>query len=374
MRTIFWIAGEKSGDLHASLVMQAFNVVAPHIQHVGIGGPLMQAQGLKALFPFEKFCVMGFAEVVKHLWFFYKVENAIKKYLLEYQPDLVVLVDYPGLNLRVAKIAYTFDLKVLYYICPQFWAWKHHRVNQLKSYCDYVATILPFEKDLLDIHNIPCAYVGHPVTEEISIELSKAQFASFYNLNPEKKWIAFFPGSRKDEVVKLLPIYQETIRRLREIKPDYEFLVSKANTISQKLFLQYMKDDAVHLIDGYTYEMMKYADFMIVKSGTSTIEATCIGTPFAIVYIANSISYYIAKNIIKVKYIGLPNIIFDNHIISELIQYDVNPQKIIQVILSYMDDPQRYNELKTSLNNIHSILGKKSASNTVSEIILKLIS
>jgi len=374
MKTIFWIAGEKSGDLHASRVMQAFNVVAPHFQHVGIGGPLMQAQGLKPLFPFERFCIMGFAEVVKHLWFFYNVETAIKKYLLEYQPDLVVLVDYPGLNLRIAKIAYTFDLKVLYYICPQFWAWKHHRVNKLKNYCDYVASILPFEKDLLDVHNIPSAYVGHPVTEEINIELSKVQFAEFYNLDPDKKWIAFFPGSRKDEVLRLLPVFRETIRKLRAIRPEYEFLVSKANTVSHNLFMQYMKDDYIHVIDGYTYEMMRYADFMLVKSGTSTVEATCIGTPFAIVYIANKVSYFIAKNVIRIKYIGLPNIIFDQHIVNELIQDDVNPQKMIEVILSYMDNPKEYDKLKDSLSKIHGILGKKSASNTVSEIILKIIS
>jgi len=374
MKKIFWIAGEKSGDTHAARVMEHFNAIAPHVEHVGIGGPLMQAQGLQPLFPFERFCVMGFAEVASHLWFFYKVESTIKRYLLQSPPDLVILVDYPGLNMRVAKIAYRYDIRVLYYICPQFWAWKHHRVHQLKSYCDEVATILPFEKELLDVHGINSAYVGHPVTEEIKVELSKQQFADFFRINPDKPWISFFPGSRQTEVSKLLPIYAKTFRKLRQSHPDFQFLVSKANTISQRLFMHYLQGvDDVHIIDGYPYEQMKYSDFMIVKSGTTTIEATCIGTPFAIVYIANPLSYLIAKRIVKVRYIGLPNLIFDRPVIDELIQHDVNPDRLIHTILSYMDDAQKYAELKESLGEIHNILGKKSASNTVSEMILKLL-
>ena len=375
MKSIFWLAGEKSGDLHASKVMEQFNAIFPSVNHVGIGGPLMQQQGLKTLFPFEKFAVMGFVEILKDLLFFLKVELEIKKYLKQNKPDLIVLVDYPGLNLRVAQMAYNLNLKIFYYICPQFWAWKHHRVYKLEKFCDFVACILPFEKDLLDIHRINSTYVGHPVTEEISFSLDKNNFAKFFQLDINKKWISFFPGSRESEVRKLIPVYLQTIKKLKITNPDYQFLISKSNSISHSLFMSYFKDnDDIHLVDGYNYEMMKYSDFMIIKSGTTTIEAASIGTPFAIVYIANKLSYMLARKIVKVKYIGLPNIIFEQAVIPELIQEDVNPDKIINTIQFYMQNEKEYNELSKSLSNLRDLLGQKSASKTVSELLLKFIS
>ena len=375
MKSIFWIVGEKSGDLHASKVIEKFKATVPHVQHVGIGGPLMQRQGLKTLFPFEKFSIMGFVEVLIHLPFIFKVEQAIKKYLKEHEPDLVILVDYPGMNLRIAKIASDLHLRVLYYICPQFWAWKHHRVHKLKEYCDHVACIFPFEKELLDMHGINSTYVGHPVTEEIKLDLDKDKFAKFFELDANKKWISFFPGSRNSEVEKMLPVYIETIKKLQKIKPDYQFLVSKSNTVSSQLFKKYLDtQQSVYTIDGYNYEMMKHSDFMIVKSGTTTIEAASLGTPFAIVYKVNKLSYHIAKKVIRVKYIGLPNIVFDEPVLPELIQDDFNPDKIIDTILSFMDSPEKYNQVCAKLSTINALLGQQSASNSVAEIMLNTLS
>ena len=374
MKTIFWVVGEKSGDLHASKVMEKFNLTIPNVQHVGIGGTLMQQHGLKALFPFEKFSIIGFAEVLTHLSFVLKVESAIKKYLQENRPELVVLVDYPGMNLRIAKIASDLHLRVLYYICPQFWAWNHHRVHKLKDYCDHVACIFPFEKELLDMHAIDSTYVGHPITEEVSFDLDKNQFAKFFELDAGKKWVGFFPGSRDGEVRRILPVYLEAMKKLQSIKPDYQFLISKSNTVSNDLFNHCLKNQQnVHIIDGYNYEMMKYSDFMIVKSGTTTIEAASIGTPLAIVYKVNKLSYHIAKKLIRVKYIGLPNIIFDAPVLPELIQDDFNADKIIDTILDFMNDSEKYNQVSAKLSTINSLLGQQSASDAVAELMIKFV-
>ncbi|MCK9330556.1 MAG: lipid-A-disaccharide synthase [Candidatus Cloacimonetes bacterium] len=391
--TIFWLAGEKSGDTHASEVMKKLNNSSTTFNHIGIGGPLMVKQGLKTIFPFEKFNVMGFVEILKHLSFFSSVEKRIKNILngldtqFPQKPDLVILVDYPGLNLRIAKLAYNTNIKVLYYICPQFWAWKHHRVNILASYCDLVLVILPFEKDLLEIHRINTEYVGHPVMEEIKFKLTKEEFAQHHQLDTQKKWISFFPGSRENEIIKLLPVYIKTIIKLSMKYPDYQFLISKADSVSNKVFMQYLKTDNntnktlddIKLINGDSYEQMKYSDFMIVKSGTTTIEASIIGTPFAIAYIANQISYWIAKKIIKIKFIGLPNIILNEEkqlsepVIPELIQENVNPDMLISTIEYYMNNKNAYENFKTEINKISLILGKESASHNAKEAILNLL-
>lgn len=392
---IFWLVGEKSGDIHSAQVMKKLNESLPNIEHIGIGGPLMQNNGLKQVFPFEKFSVMGFVEVIKHIFFFLGVEKRIKRIFMEedknfpVKPDLLVLVDYPGLNLRIAKIAQYLNIKVLYYICPQFWAWKHRRVYQLEKYCDEIACILPFEKDLLDIHRIESYFVGHPVIEEIKFELNKDEFAEFFKIDVNKKWISFFPGSRENEVKKLLPVYLKTILKLKEIKPDYHFLISKSNSICHNHFMSYFKNNpkyknllnkSVTLIDGYNYELMKYSDFMIIKSGTSTLEAAIIGTPFIITYIANKISYLLAKKIIKIKFIGLPNIILnedtklDSPVIPELIQDDVNPDKIISMISNFMDNVENYDLIKKKISKISTLLGEQSASANVSKLITDLLS
>ena len=165
--SIFWLVGEKSGDLHSAKVIERLNATMPNIEHIGIGGVQMQKHGLSPLFPFERFQIMGFLEVLTHIPFMLRVEFAVKRYLRKHKPDLVILVDYPGLNMRIAKIAHGLGLKVLYFICPQFWAWRPHRVHLLKKYCSHVACIFPFEKTLLDEYGVESTYVGHPVTEAI---------------------------------------------------------------------------------------------------------------------------------------------------------------------------------------------------------------
>jgi lipid-A-disaccharide synthase len=373
-KTIFWLAGENSGDLHASLVMHKLNTEIPYLRHIGIGGNRMKAEGLEQIFPFERFAVMGFVEVLKHIFFFRKVEKAIKKLLREVKPDLAILVDYPGMNLRIAGIADDEKIDVLYFIAPQFWAWKHKRVYKLRERTRHVACILPFEPELLHIHNIAATYVGHPIAEEVSFEMEKPAFARFYGLDTNKQWLGFFPGSRNDEVEKLLPIYLETINKMDS--NQYQFLFSKSHSVSHHLYTHlidiYAKTQPV-IIDGYNYEMMKFCDFLVIKSGTSTLEAAFIGTPAVIVYIANRISYEIGKRFVKLDKIGLPNIILEKKIMPELIQDDVNPDNIIKHINLYLGDEALYKSTKAELHHVHDLLGDRVASKETVKIIREML-
>jgi lipid-A-disaccharide synthase len=373
-KTIFWLAGENSGDLHASLVMQKLNLEIPYIRHIGIGGNRMKAEGLSQLFPFERFAVMGFVEVVQHLAFFLKVEKEIKRTFINDKPDLVILVDYPGLNLRIAKIADELNIDVLYFIVPQFWAWKHKRVYKLKEYTRHVACILPFEQELLSMHNINSTYVGHPIAEEIAMEHDRDSFARFFGLDPAKQWLGFFPGSRNNEAEKLLPIYLKTISQLDPNK--YQFLFSKARTVSHNLYTHLIDNYAVNkpfIIDGYNYEMMKYCDFLVIKSGTTTLEAAFIGTPAVIVYVANRISYEIGKRFVRLDKIGLPNIILEKKVLPELIQHEVTPENIAAQIKTFLSDPELYQRTKDDLGKIHALLGDRIASTETVKIIRNLI-
>ena len=368
MQKIFWLVGEKSGDLHASYVIEQLNKLGDY-SHYGVGGEMMQKHGFQTKFEFSRFNVMGFVEVIKHLNFFFKVEKEITKIFQSNRPDLVVLVDYPGLNLRIAKIAKEMGIKVLYYICPQFWAWKHKRVFKIKKFTDFVCCINPFESSLLDKYNIPNQYVGHPVAEEVSAKFTRNEFAQKFNLDQTKQWIGLFPGSRKTEFVRHFEIFNQ----VASSNPERLYLLS----ISNSSFLNLMNTEKVAknivTIQNYNYDIMKHSDFVVAKSGTTTLETTLFATPFVIIYKANPLTVAIARKISRVKFIGLPNLIAEAEIVHELIQDDVNMDRIraeIELILNHSD---RQRDLIEKLKQIKHVLGNESASQNCSHQIIKLL-
>ena len=371
---IFWLAGESSGDLHAALVMRALNNVVPELRHAGIGGARMQAEGLKPLYPFKRFAVMGFVEVIKHLFFFWKVEKGIKRYMYKVKPDLCILVDYPGLNMRIANIADHARVPVLYYICPQFWAWKHDRVFKLKSMTRHVACILPFEEEMLTIHSINCSYVGHPISEEITFELDRDGFADFWNLDKNKKWLGFFPGSRENEVKNMLDIF---LKAAALFDPnEYEFLFSRALSVDHNLYMNIVSAYPqlnIHVIDGYTYEMMKYISFSVSTSGTATLECAYIGTPVVICYKASLLSYLIGRYFVRIKRIGLPNIILDMDLLPELVQNELSPQRIQQVVSQILEDEEKMQDIQIQLARLKTMLSQPKPSEVMPKLVLELL-
>ncbi|MCB5284932.1 MAG: lipid-A-disaccharide synthase [Candidatus Cloacimonetes bacterium] len=371
---IFWLAGENSGDLHASLVMKSLNAALPGLRHSGIGGSRMQREGLKPLFPFARFNVMGFTEVLGHLGFFLKVERGLRTFFKTDPPDLAILVDYPGFNLRIARLADSLRVPVLYFICPQFWAWKHHRVFQLRDSVRHVACILPFEPELLAIHNVSATYVGHPIAGEVSFELDRAAFASFYGLDPAKRWIGLLPGSRDSEVKRMLPVYLKAARELAA--QGFEPLVSKALSVSHGPFMACLdaaRIPELKLIDGYRYDLMRHADLLVCTSGTVTLEAAYIGTPQLICYKTSALTYAIGRRLVRVKRIGLPNILLDRDLLPELIQSACTPQNIVQTALELLNDPSRLERMRSELARLREIMAEPVTSVEMPRLVREIL-
>lgn len=369
MKKIFWLVGERSGDLHASYVLKKLNRLGEYT-HYGVGGKLMQEEGLESLFEFSKFNVMGFIEVIKHLNYFLNVEKKIRKILISNRPDLLVLVDYPGLNLRIAKIAKELNIKVLYYICPQFWAWKHKRVFKIKKYTDFVCCINPFEEALLAEYAIPNKFVGHPVAEEISAEMTKGEFALKFKLNLNKEWIGLFPGSRKMEFIRHMKVFID----LAEQDSKRQYLLSIAEDSFLALPEAQTLPANITIIKNFNYDIMKHSDFVVAKSGTTTLETTLFATPFVIVYRANPLTIKIAKLISRVKYIGLPNLIANKLVVKELIQEDMTTKNILHEINAVLNNPIKRQHFSTVLDTIRHKLGGESASSNCAEKIYEMIS
>ena len=368
---IFWLAGESSADLHSELVMKALNEKFGNLTHIGIGGPRMQRQGLKPIFPFDKFAVMGFVEVVKHLIFFFKVQIRLSKLFSTEKFDLAILVDYPGLNLRIAKMADEMRIPVLYFICPQFWAWKHNRVYQLRDSVRYVACILPFEEELLKIHNINCSYIGHPIAEEITFELDRDSFARFFGLDSSKKWIGFFPGSRNNEITKMLPVFLQAAKKWNQ--NEYQILFSKSHNVNHQLYMHLIEGQKdIIIIDGYNYEMMKYCELLVCTSGTVTLEAAYIGTPLVICYKASYLSYLIGRKFVRIKRIGLPNIVLDSDLLPELIQGEMNPANIYKAGMQILTDSEMNTKIRKELFKLRAMLSNKHPSIEMPKIVRHL--
>lgn len=374
-RHIFWLAGENSADLHTGMVMRSLNEALPGLRHSGIGGPRMQNEGLISLYPFSRFNVMGFTEVLGHLNFFREVESGIKVFLQKDPPDLAILVDYPGLNLRIARLARKQGIPVLYFICPQFWAWRPGRINQLRDRVSHVACILPFEQRLLAAHNVPATYVGHPIGEEIAFGLDRPTFASICELDPAKPWIGFLPGSRDSVVRRMLPVYLEAARALA--RKGFEVLVSQAGTVSPQLihrFCDTARIPGLKVIEAHRYELMCHSKLLVCTSGTATLEAAWLGTPQIICYKSSPISFAIGRRLVRIKRIGLPNIVLEQDLLPELIQNDCQPRSIVKVALSLLSDPSRLEAIKTELARLRGMLSEPRTSVEMTHLVQQLLS
>jgi len=358
MKKIFWSVGEKSGDVHASFVLKKLQ----DCDNYGLGGINMELAGCKLIRNCDSLSVMGFVDVLKKIFTFWKLKQKILLLLKYQKPDLVVLVDFPGLNMLLAKHAHKLKIPVVYYICPKFWAWKQKRLKKIKKYVDVVASIFPFEHRLLQDKGIRSVYVGNPVVEQLTPSLSETDFRKKFHLAKSKKVIGMFPGSRNSEVKKLLPVF----KRICKTYENYEFIIAVSDSVDSSYFREI--ENAV-LARGNNYDVLTYADFLIVKSGTTTLEAALCNTPFIIVYIADAVMYALAKRFVKLNYVGLPNIIMKKQVVPELLQADVSFEKICQNIDYYLSEGVHHQKLKDDIESIRRNIGTKSASEEVSKLI-----
>lgn len=362
------IAGEASGDLHGSNLMKALKQKDPDADFRFWGGDLMAGQGGILVKHYRDLAFMGFLEVAMNLRTILNNIKFCKEDIKNHRPDVLILVDYPGFNLRIAKFAKEQGIKVVYYISPQLWAWKEGRVEIIKKYVDEMMVILPFEEDFYKKHGVHSHFVGHPLLDAISDlkELSIDTFKTENGLN-DKEIIALLPGSRKQEVEKML----EIMLSVRPYFQEYQFVIAGAPSLPKEFYENYV-DDNVHFVSNKTYDLLRCSKAALVTSGTATLETALLNVPEVVCYRGSKISYAIAKRLVKnIKYISLVNLIMDREVVKELIQNDLNTNNLVEELRKVLQTEKRFEVLK-DYELLRQKLGGEGASKNAADIIVKI--
>jgi len=361
------IAGEASGDLHASNLMKEIKIKDPSAEFRFLGGDLMKEQGGTLIKHFKETAYMGFIDVLIHLRAILKNIKFTKTDIQDYKPDVLILVDYPGFNLRIAEYAHELGLKVYYYISPKIWAWKQSRVEKIKKYINKLFIIFPFEKEFYKKHNYEVEYVGNPIMD--AIEIKEADFKKFkksYNLK-DKEIIALLPGSRKQEIKHNFPLMIKTA----EFFPEYQFVVAAASSLEKSVFQKYIKNKNIKLIYNNTYDILRHSKAAIVTSGTATLEAAVLNVPELVCYKGEHISYQIAKRLVKVDFISLVNLVMKKEVIKEFIQYNMTLENIVSELKQILNNTVYRKKMLSHFEEMRSLLGGRGASERTADIIVK---
>ncbi len=367
----YFVAGEASGDLHASKVIDELKSLDSNAEFRGWGGDKMESAGMTLNEHYRNTSFMGFVEVVKNLRTILDLLNKCKNDILEYQPDVLVLVDYPGFNLRIAEWAFKRKLKIYYFISPQIWAWKENRIHKIKKFIDKMFVILPFEKTFYAKWDYKVDFVGHPLLDEVAIQdyPSKKTFLQENNLEG-KPIVALLPGSRKQEIKKMLPIMAAIASNF----PTHQFVIAAAPNIEKEFYHSLLLDQKVSIVKDSTYPLLNNAAAALVTSGTATLETALFETPQIVCYKGNPVSYHIGKKLIKVKYISLVNLILGEELVTELIQNDLNGERLTEELLSILNDSNKKATIAEGYKRLKQKLGGWGASKKTAELIFKYLS
>lgn len=363
------IAGEASGDMHAAHLITAIRKKETEARFRGWGGDQMERAGCEVVKHYKDLAFMGFWEVFTHLRTVLRNFAECRKDILDYRPDVLILVDYPGFNLRMARFAKENKIRVVYYISPQVWAWKKGRIRQIKAYVDDMLVILPFETDFYAKYHYPVHYVGHPLLDEMASfdpeSPAVRNFRNHYGLD-NRPIIALIPGSRKQEIKTMLPLMVKTARRF----PEYQFVISAVKWQPRSLYDKITT--GIPLIEGNMYPMLRNATAAIVTSGTASLETSLMDVPQTVVYKGSWISYFIARHLIKdIRYISLTNLILDKQVFHELIQGEVTPDRIEKELNLLLKEEDTVKEMRKNYALLRKKLGNGGASDKAADIIIR---
>ncbi len=372
-RKIFISAGELSGDIHGGNLVSAIKQINPGIEITAIGGDNMAGAGAELLYHIRETSIMGFAEVVKHLPFIRKLWKNTLRHIDKIKPDLVVVIDYPGFNLRLSKAVSKRNIPVIYYISPQVWAWHQSRIKKIKRYTKEVLCILPFEEEWFRKRGVNARFVGHPLLDQIAKEKNTVLQSTSIRPSSTSLVIGLFPGSRFQEVQRHLPVMIESMKKLRDKFPEMVAAVSIAPEIDMSAYRKIYDFEWLHWIENNNHQFMKESDLLIMSSGTATLEATIFHTPMIVIYRLNSLSYRLGKLLIKVPYITIANLIANKRGVTELIQHDANADTIAGEAETILSNPQRRDETIQFLKNVTQRLGKPGASERAARTILEYL-
>lgn len=379
-QSVFIVAGEASGDLHGANLARELLVLDPSLHLRGMGGASMRAAGVEILVDASDLAVVGIVEVLFAYRRIKQVLEALKHTLRENPPDLLVLIDYQEFNQRLAAYAKSIGIRVLFYIGPQVWAWRPKRVYKMKRIVDHMAVIFPFEVPMYENAGVPVTFTGHPLVDEVVRDKNTVQaFAALSATYPDienRSTVALMPGSRHGEIERLLPIQLECARVLRKHKPELQFILPLANSLTLTDLDPYrplLEKLGVQAVENATYTTVQASDCVIVASGTATLEVGLLDTPMVIMHKIAALSYFILKRLVTIEHIGLVNIVTGKEIVREFIQHDATPGNIVAEVLRILDDADYNRRMRDELNTLRPLLGKQGGSKNVAMLALELL-
>lgn len=367
-------AGEASGDTHGASVAKALREIYPSVEMFGMGGNLMDEAGVRIVYDIKNLGVIGLVEIVKSLPKFFKLRTYLKHIMMKERPDVLVCIDYPGFNMKLAEVAHQLGIPVLYYIAPTIWAWHSSRGKTIKKYVTKVASIFPFEAEAYGKYNCDVEFVGHPLVDIVHPTMSVDESMTYFNARAEAKRVLLMPGSRKQEVLSLLDVMLESGEKLLQSHEDVQFFLPRAHTIDQSELETFIKERRVPvtITEDHTYDLMQICDVCLAASGTATLETAMMELPTILLYKVSPITYGIGKMVVNLTHVGLPNIIAGKEVIPELLQSDVSADNIVEHMLPLLDDLKENEHMRQELRTVRDKLGEPGAVKRVAELIYSL--
>ncbi len=363
MKKFFIVAGDPSADKYSANLMREIKALQADTTFIGIGGPEMIKEGLNAIAKISEVSVVGFWEVAKKYNFFKKLLNKCADILISEKIDGYIPIDYPGFNLRLAQFAKKDNIPIYYYIAPQLWAWGKNRANSFSNLTDKLFVVFPFEVDFFAQNNINATFVGHPLLDNPIFENNFNKFSERNNK------IAFFPGSREQEIKKHLVLFDEIIKISKEKSYNFDFIIAKSHNISNYFYEKYQNYDNIEISEN-NLEIMSNSKLGIIKTGTSNLEAALCGLPYAMFYKTSYISYKISERLVNLPYISIVNILLNKKIINEFIQHNANAEQILKYLNQLNNNIEDYEKIQSYYKNIKKILGGSGASKRVAKEIV----
>lgn len=369
---IMMSAGEASGDMHAAAVAAELKRIMPDADLFGMGGADMRKSGVRIIYDIENLSIIGVVEVIRHIPFFFRLRAFLKKAMVEEKPDVLVCVDYPGFNMKLAHVAKELGIPVIYYIAPTIWAWNKGRAKNIVRDVEQVASIFPFEAEAYRKAGARVTFVGHPLADTVKPSMSFEEAMDYFHGNPDKKRVLLMPGSRKNEVAGLLPVMIQAAEKLAE-KEECQFFIPRASTISKEMLLSIIGKTSlsIEITEGHQYDLMQICTACVASSGTATLETALMELPTVLVYKLAPFTWFLANLLVHVKYAGLPNLLLGREVTPELLQDRARAENIVSILLPWLQDEKARQKNIEEIREVRKALGSGGAVHRVAELIIK---
>ena len=369
---IMMSAGEASGDMHAAAVAAEIKRIRPDAEIFGMGGELMKKSGVRIIYDIENLGIIGIVEILKHIPFFFHLRDMLRQAMIDEKPDVLVCVDYPGFNMKIAHVAKTLGIPVVYYIAPTIWAWNKGRAKNIVRDVAQVASIFPFEAKAYQEAGAHVTFVGHPLADTVKPSMSFDEAMEYFHGNKEARRILLMPGSRKNEVTGLFPLMLDAAENLSK-KENCQFFVPRASTIPKEFLLSFIgkRNISFEITEGHQYDLMQICDVCVASSGTATLETALMELPTVLVYKLAPLTWILANLLVHVKYAGLPNLLMGREVTPELLQDKATPENVTEILQKWITDENARQENISEIRKVREALGSGGAVNRTARLILE---